>query len=117
MFTNIYNHIVTDSLANNAIPDEQFSFLPKRITVWQLLAVVDDLEKALDADDSVHACFLDMAKAFDRVNSLFFFRNYAALKFMALNLTGFAATCLIEASVPQLMLFIPWHAQCLQVFL
>ena len=33
---------------NNIIPDEQFGFLPKRYVVWQLLAVVEEWEKAFD---------------------------------------------------------------------
>ena len=44
------------------------NFLPKRSTVWQLLSTIDDWEETLDNGDRVHACFLDMAKAFDKVN-------------------------------------------------
>ena len=55
-------------LENAAIPDEQFGFLPERSTVWQLLSTIDDWEETLDNGDRVHACFLDMAKAFDKVN-------------------------------------------------
>ena len=55
-------------LANNIIPDEQYGFLPKRSVVWQLLAVLDEWEKAFDEGRHVHACFLDIAKAFDRVD-------------------------------------------------
>ena len=52
------------------IPDEQYGFLPKRSTLWQILsAVVDDWERAIDAGSTIHAqCFLDVAKAFDRVD-------------------------------------------------
>ena len=42
--------------------------LPKRSVVWQLLAVLDEWEKAFDEGRLVHACFLDIAKAFDKVN-------------------------------------------------
>ena len=52
-------------LENDLIPDEQYGFLPKRSTTWQLLAVLDQWEKALHC---IHACFLDVAKAFDRVD-------------------------------------------------
>ena len=55
-------------LENAAIPDDQFGFLPKRSTVWQLLSTIDDWEETLDNGYRVHACFLDMAKAFDKVN-------------------------------------------------
>ena len=55
-------------LENGLIPDEQYSFLPKRSTIWQLLAVIEQWEKALDEGHCVHVGFLDMAKAFDRVN-------------------------------------------------
>ncbi len=34
----------------------------------QLLTILDDWERALDKGGHVHACFLDIAKAFDRVN-------------------------------------------------
>ena len=50
------------------IPDEQYGFLPKRSTLWQILSVVDDWERAIDAGSTIHACFLDVAKAFDRVD-------------------------------------------------
>ena len=36
--------------------------------MWQLLAVLDDWEQALDEGRSVHAAFLDVSKAFDRVD-------------------------------------------------
>ena len=51
-----------------AIPDEQFGFLPKRSTVWQLLAVLDEWEQALDEGHCVYAAFLDVSKAFDHVD-------------------------------------------------
>ena len=44
------------------------SFLPGRSTVWQLLQVLEDWEIALDSGKHIHACFLDIAKAFDRVD-------------------------------------------------
>ena len=64
----VREQLLVHCLSVNAIPDEQFGFLPKRSTTWQLLSFVDDSERALDAGQSVHACFLDMAKAFDGVN-------------------------------------------------
>ena len=69
----VFESLVKDQLQAHclnihAIPDEQFGFLPHRSTVWQLLSVVDDWDRALDSGSAVHACFIDMAKAFDRVD-------------------------------------------------
>ena len=50
------------------IPDEQYGFLPKRSTLWQILSVVDDWERSIDAGSTIHACALDVAKAFDWVD-------------------------------------------------
>lgn len=58
-------------LSHRLIPDSQFGFLPQRSTVWQLLSVTEDWHEALDAGKSVHALFLDVSKAFDRVNHRF----------------------------------------------
>lgn len=58
-------------MKNRLIPDSQFGFLPHRSTVWQLLSVTDDWYEALDAGKSVHALFLDVSKAFDRVSHRF----------------------------------------------
>ena len=69
----VFEGLVKDQLQAHflkihAIPDEQFGFLPQRTTVWQLLSVMDDSNRALDSGYAVHACFIDMAKAFDRVD-------------------------------------------------
>ena len=64
----VRDQLQSHCLLNGALPDEQFGFLPKRSTVWQLLSIVDDWENALDKGESVHSCFLDMAKAFKKVN-------------------------------------------------
>ena len=53
---------------NLIIPDEQFGFLPGRSTVWQLLSILETWQEALDSGHVVHALFVDVAKAFDRVN-------------------------------------------------
>ena len=50
------------------IPDQQFGFLPRRSTVWQQLSVIEEWQCALDAGKSVHALFLDVSKAFGRVD-------------------------------------------------
>ena len=64
----VREQLLTHAAVANALPDEQFGFLPGRSTVWQLLQVLDDWERALDNGESIHACFLDIAKAFDRVD-------------------------------------------------
>ena len=46
--------LLVHCLSVNAIPDEQFGFLPKRSTTWQLLSFFDDSERALGAGQSVH---------------------------------------------------------------
>jgi len=56
--------------AADAVPDCQFGFLPKRLTVWQLFAVLEEWEKAVDDGNTVHSCFLDVGKGFNRVDHL-----------------------------------------------
>ena len=72
-------------LDNGLIPDEQFGFLSKRSTVWQLLSVMDDWLQALDTGHCVHAGFLDVAKAFDRVD-----HGLLLLKLSTLGIRGVA---------------------------
>ena len=55
-------------LRKHGFPDCQYGFLPKRSTVWQLLSITNDWAQAIDHGKRVHACFLDVAKAFDRVD-------------------------------------------------
>ena len=68
----IFEHFVHQQLeyclACGAIPDDQYGFLPGRSTTWQLLTVENQLECHLDHGNGIHACFLDTAKAFDRVD-------------------------------------------------
>ena len=54
--------------ANDLIPDEQFGFLPKRPTDWQLLHLLADWHAALNAGQDIHALFVDISKAFDQVD-------------------------------------------------
>ena len=60
--------IISFCLDHDIIPDNQFGFMPGRSTVWQLLLVIETWQEALDAGHTVHALFLDVAKAFDRVD-------------------------------------------------
>ena len=55
-------------LAEQAVPDSRFGFLPGRSTTWQLLSVLDDWQRVLDAGHAVHALLLDVEKAFDGVD-------------------------------------------------
>ena len=64
----VHRQLLSYSMSNNFIPDEQFGFVPGRSTVWQLLSVLDEWHTALDSGTSVHALFLDVSKAFDRVD-------------------------------------------------
>ena len=64
----VRKQLLSYCLENDLIPDEQYGFLPKRSTTWQLLAVLDQWERALEEGHCIHASFLDVAKAFDRVN-------------------------------------------------
>ena len=58
----VHKQLLDYCLKAGAIPDERFGFLPQRSTVWQLLFVLEDI------DSKVHACFLGISKAFDRVD-------------------------------------------------
>ena len=60
--------ILSYCLEHDIIPDNQLGFLPGPSTVWQLLLLVEKCQEALDAGHTVHALFLDVAKAFDRVD-------------------------------------------------
>ena len=60
--------ILSFCLNHNVIPDDHFGFLPGRSTVWKLLLTTENWQEALDAGHTVHALFLDVAKAFDRAD-------------------------------------------------
>ena len=79
----VRDQLQSHCLLNDALPDEQFGFLPKRSAVWQLLSIVNEWEKALDNGIFTHTCFLDMAKAFDRVN-----HSLLALKLRSVGVYG-----------------------------
>ena len=55
-------------LPNQVIQDCQFGFLPGRSTTWQFLSILEDWSSATDQRHTVHAAFLDIAKAFDHVD-------------------------------------------------
>ncbi len=64
----VHKQLLEHCFAVGAIPDEQYGFLPGRSTVWQLVKVVDDWIRTLDEGGRIHACFLDISKAFDKVD-------------------------------------------------
>ena len=64
----VRKQLLAHCLENDVIPDEQYGFLPKRSVERQLLVVVNDWERALEAGNCAHTCFLDVVKAFDRVD-------------------------------------------------
>ena len=64
----VHQQLLEYCLSCDAIPDDQYGFLPGRSTTWQLLTVLDEWERHLDHGNGIHACFLDIAKAFDRVD-------------------------------------------------
>ena len=64
----VHKQLLAYSLEVGIIPDEQFGFLPRRSPVWQLLSVLEEVYRVLDEGGRLHACFLDISKAFDRVD-------------------------------------------------
>ncbi len=64
----VHKQLLSHCFKVNAIPDEQYGFLPKRSSTWQLLNCLADWETQLDNNGCVHACALDISKAFDRVS-------------------------------------------------
>ena len=65
MFTYLYNHFVS----NNLITSNQSGFRPGDSTINQLIDLVNDIHTSFDHRESleVHAIFLDISKAFDKV--------------------------------------------------
>ena len=55
-------------MTRDPIPDDQFGFLPGHSTEWQLLSLTECFQEAMEKDHNSHALFLDVAKAFDRVD-------------------------------------------------
>ena len=48
--------------------NKEHGLLPRQSTVWQLLTVLEEWENAINNGDFVHACFLDVVKAFELVD-------------------------------------------------
>jgi len=69
----VLERLVADRLVKHLeerkiLSDEQHGFRKNRSCVSNLLLTRDDWTKAVDQGTSVHACYLDFSKAFDRVN-------------------------------------------------
>lgn len=77
-------------LHHDILPDEQFGFLPNRSTVWQLLSITEEWEDLLDKGSCVHAVFLDMAKAFDRVDHQLLLKKLRSIGVLGRELEWFA---------------------------
>ena len=64
----VHTQLLSHCFEIEAISDRQFGFLLKHSTTWQLLDLLEDWEKTLDKRGFIRVCFLDIAKAFDRIN-------------------------------------------------
>ena len=60
----IQNHLESQNLLSAA----QHGFRKHRSCLTNLLTTLDDWTSTLDSGDCIHSCFLDISKAFDRVN-------------------------------------------------
>ena len=60
--------IIAHMNRHNLFSDAQHGFRKTRSCVSNLLIALDDWTQALDAGHGVHVCYLDISKAFDRVN-------------------------------------------------
>ena len=81
------------------IADEQFGSLPKQSTLWQILSVVDDWERAIDARSIIHACFLDVAKAFDQVDQILLKNKLSTVGVQAKELLSWFVSYLSQRSI------------------
>ena len=100
-FNNVYNYLNT----NNLITKNQSGFHPGDSTTNQLLYLVNEIHKAFDDPKSleVHAVFLDISKAFDKVwHDGLLFENYLHNREQRVVLNGsFSDYSPIESGVPE----------------
>ena len=75
----VKKQLLSFCMEKNVIPDCQFGYLPGRSTVWQLLPVIEEWQQALDDGHVVHALFLDISKAFNRVDHRLFLIKLGAV--------------------------------------
>ena len=57
--------------------------------MWQLLTVLEEWQQTLDEGGHVHACFLDVAKAFDRVDHGLLLQKLSSTGLTGITLTWF----------------------------
>ena len=103
---------------NNLLVAQQHGFRKRRSCISNLLLTLDDWTQAVDAGYTVHACYLDMSKAFDRVNhslligklrqygitgiSLAWFENYLTDRTMQVRVDGALSRPIpVTSGVPQ----------------
>ena len=63
----IRDYIIAHMNANGLISKRQFGFLSGRLTILQLLHVMDEWTNILDAGGTIDVCYMDFMKAFDNV--------------------------------------------------
>ncbi len=63
----IRDHLIDHMKKNLLLSDRQFGFISGRSTTLQLLKVLDDWTKILEAGDDVDIVYFDFMKAFDKV--------------------------------------------------
>ena len=67
MFDNIIINKISSHIYTYIVP-EQHGFYPKRSVVTNLSVIVEEIVEALNDGLELHAVYMDMSKAFDRVN-------------------------------------------------
>ena len=90
----VMERIITNQLLNhledrNLLSATQHGFRKNRSCLSNLLTTLDDWTKALDEGYCVHACYLDISKAFDRVD-----HDLLLKKLQGYGITGNLLTCL-----------------------
>ena len=75
----VHDQLSSFRLESKALPDDQFVFRSGRSAEWQLLSVVERWHRALDQRHLIHAVFLDVAKAFDRVDHRLLLQSFYSL--------------------------------------
>ena len=63
----VRDFIMEHFLTNGFLSDKQYGFIKERLTVLQLLKILDDWTSQLDAGKQVDVIYTDFEKAFDKV--------------------------------------------------
>ena len=72
IFSKIYEKIIFDAMynffvSNDLISKHQSGFRPGDSTIYQLLAITDEIFESFENNAETRAAFLDISKAFDKV--------------------------------------------------